>query len=137
MLQRGRKGAEQLAINVNDAPSRLKTPAGLSAKERALFIELVNSTNVSHFRGSDVSLLVLYVQALLMARKLGRDPKKIVEWEKSARTTAMLATKLRLTPQSRADAKTIGRMQQPDLANAPWRREDGIIGDHHKPEEID
>ena len=123
MRQRGRRSAEALAINnVDGSPPRLTAPAGLNTKERVLFEQLVHTTSPSHFRASDASLLVAFVQAILLSRKLGRDLSKVAEWEKATRTMASLATRLRLTPQSRSDPKTIARMQQPNDGVAPWHR---------------
>jgi len=128
MLQRGRKGISQLGINVSGAPARLKPPTGLNARERALFVELINSTDVRHFRASDIPMLIAFVQSSLLSRKLARDPKKVADFEKATRTLALLSTRLRLNPHARADAKTIGRMQPPpDDSNMPWRREEGTV----------
>jgi hypothetical protein len=121
MLQRGRKSAAKLEINVTGAPQKLKTPTGLSVAERALFEQLVASTDPKHFRVSDMPMLIAYVQSSLMSRKLARQPKKVGDWEKVTRTMASLATRLRLTPHSRADAKVIGHQQPPDQENAPWQ----------------
>jgi hypothetical protein len=60
-------------------------------------------------------------QAANLARSLGGDPDKFALWEKAVRLTAMLATKLRLSPQARVDPKTAGRMAQPSQGNEPWR----------------
>ena len=119
MRQRGRKSVEQLLINVSGEPLRMKTPAGLNAKEREMFAELVNSTNPDHFRPSDIPMLIAFVQASLLSRKLARSGT-ISDWEKATRCLSSLATRLRLTPHARADAKTIGRMVQPSGLRRPW-----------------
>jgi hypothetical protein len=124
MRQRGRKSADQLAVNVSGAPSRLATPTGLTAKERSEFERLVNTTSPEHFRPGDTPLLIALAQATIQVHKLGRDSSRIADWEKASRVMMALSTKLRLTPQSRADAKTIGRMQPHGLASwhirKPW-----------------
>lgn len=123
MRTRGRRSAEALAINnVDGTPSRLATPTGLTTKERALFLQLVNACSPNHLRAADTPLLVTYVQAALLARELGRDPKKTREWERAARTMAALAVRLRLTPQSRTRPETIARQRSPDIGVAPWHR---------------
>jgi hypothetical protein len=119
MRQRGRRTAEALAINVDGTPPRLTAPAGLNAKERALFEDLINACDPKHFRASDTPLLVSMVQATLMVQKLARTPSKIQEWERAARVQMALATKLRLSPHSRTDPKTITR-QQHYVGPAPW-----------------
>jgi hypothetical protein len=121
MLQRGRKSANLLVINTSDAPPRLTAPSGLSVKERALFEELVTACDPKHFRKGDTPLLVSLVQAMLMAHRLGRNPNKVAEWEKAVRVMAMLATKLRMTPQARTDPKTIAHQRQ-HSGTAPWHR---------------
>ena len=45
-----------------------------------------------------------------MSRRLARDLSRVDEWERATRTMTMLATKLRLTPQTRIDAKTLGTL---------------------------
>jgi hypothetical protein len=122
MRQRGRRSAEALAINnVDGTPSRLATPIGLNVKERALFEQLVKTTDPRHFRATDTSMLVAFVQAVLLSRQLGRDPSKTREWERATRTMASLATRLRLTPASRTRPETIAR-QRPLDGVAPWPR---------------
>ena len=105
MRQRGRKSVEQLLINVSGEPLRLETPAGLNAKEREMFAELVNSTNPDHFRPSDIPMLIAFVQASLLSRKLARSGT-ISDWEKATRCLSSLATRLRLT-------RMRGRMRRP------------------------
>jgi hypothetical protein len=120
MRQRGRKSADQLAVNVSGGQRRLATPKGLTAKEREAFERLVNTTSPEQFRPGDTPLLVALAQATIQAHKLGRDSSRIADWERATRVMMALSTKLRLTPQSRADAKTIGRMQS---GLAPWHGE--------------
>jgi hypothetical protein len=127
MRQRGRKSATRLAINnVDGSPPRLVLPAGLNAKERALFEQVVNATDPGHFRKGDVPMLIAFVQASLLSRALGRDSSQIKEWERATRTLASLATRLRLTPHSRTRPETIARQQQPAAGSwnkVPWESE--------------
>jgi len=74
-----------------------------------LFSEL--AVNAGHLRPSDVPLLASYVQATIAARRYARDPSTVDLWEKAVRLQAMLATKLRLTAQSRVDPKKLGRKE--------------------------
>ena len=130
MRQRGRKSAELIAMGVDGRPPRLTVPSGLNAKECALAQELIDAAAPEHFRASDAPLLVALVQATLLSRNLardatkGRDPAKVASWERATRTMASLATKLRLSPQSRTDPKTTGRETVSNI-RAPWLREDG------------
>jgi hypothetical protein len=120
MAQRGRKSAAQLLIqNINpDDPPRLSAPAGLNAKERALFCEIINGSDPKHFRKNEVDLLVSYVQAVLMAREAVRK-HEINTWEKAVRVQLSMAMRLRLAPSTRLDPKTVERQQQYH-GPAPW-----------------
>ena len=120
MRQRGRRSAQVIALNFEQP--RLSPPAGLSAKERTLFNNIVAAVDPSHFRPSDIPLLYSYVQAILMTHRLARA-NKIDDWVKASRVALALATKLRVTPKSRIDAKTLGAQQLPD-GRAPWHRDD-------------
>jgi hypothetical protein len=92
----------------------------LNAAERALFKELIANTHPRAFVASDMWLIVSYVQATLMARQTARDPEQNAVWERSVKLQAILATKLRLAPQSRLDRKTVGRHASYRATVDPW-----------------
>jgi hypothetical protein len=71
-------------------------------------------------RPTDAPLLASYVQATLASRRSARDAALVDVWEKATRLQAMLATKLRLTAQSRVDPKKLGRKEPYDLRDAPF-----------------
>ena len=96
------------------APQRLQTPSSLNNAERKLFDSIVASCDARHFRNSDIALLVSFVQASLLSHRLGRKGD-IGDWERVTRTQASLATRLRLTPASRTDPKTLARQTPPAL----------------------
>src|SRR5262245_45681537 len=126
MRQRGRKSSDNLQmISVQGRPSKLEPPAYLTAPERELFEELIAGSAPEHFRVTDLPVLVSLVQCTLLARSVGRDPDQIAGFEKVARLQAALATKLRLTPQSRYDPKTIGRQQLLPVGPVPWGEHKG------------
>jgi hypothetical protein len=89
--------------------------------ERSLFVESVCGPR--HFTKSDAPLLASYVQATLLSRaavkKAASDPAMLALWEKSTRMQSTLATRLRLSPASRADPKTVAR-ERPSLYRKPW-----------------
>jgi hypothetical protein len=100
--------------------ARLVPPIGLPADARRLFFDVTSTVAPGYFVPSDLPLLVQYVEALALAeravRQLRRAPVKgnrVSPWlaiaEKCWRATATLATKLRLAPQSRYDARAAGR----------------------------
>ena len=118
MRQRGRKSAELIALNVQGLPPRLQPPSYLNAKERKAFETLIAATDVRHFSESDIPMIVSFVQASLLVHAAARK-QDAETFEKLSRVQAMLATKLRLTVQSRADPKNITRMQ-PYSGPRPW-----------------
>jgi hypothetical protein len=120
MRQRGRKSAELVAIGIDGRPPKLTPPADLQEAERAMFVELIDACDARHFRPSDLPLLTSYIQATLLARGTVRDPDRVADWERAVRVQAALATRLRLSPQSRTDPKTIGRQQQRPQGLLPW-----------------
>jgi hypothetical protein len=120
MTQRGRKSAASLiGPPVTGKPPRITAPSSLSIAEQTLFNELTGACDSSHFRKSDIPLLVSYVQATRIAQASALDPKTIALWEKAVRMQATLATRLRLSPQGRIDPKTLGRQDQSNLRK-PW-----------------
>jgi hypothetical protein len=123
MRQRGRRSSASLAIpsNVNGDASRLTPPSSLNDAERSLFSEIVSACDASHFRRSDLPLIVSFVQSTLISRAAARDPDKITVWEKATRMQATLATRLRMSPQSRIDPKATGRQMAAQWTGpAPW-----------------
>jgi phage terminase small subunit len=131
MRQRGRKSAASLSvISVDGKPDRLQPPDHLSADERQRFIEIIATCSATHFRPSDTILLCRFVEADALAEKAAAELRKnpVIEgkpsaWlavqEKSVRALTALSMRLRLSPQSRIDAKAMGR-QEPRLTVNPW-----------------
>jgi hypothetical protein len=116
MRQRGRKSsAELVAFPVIEHRPQI-TPPSLTKAERSLFTEL--AAGAEHLRPTDAPLLASYVQATIASRQSGRDPSKVDVWEKATRLQMSLATKLRLTAQSRTDTRTVGRQGPP--GPHPW-----------------
>jgi hypothetical protein len=123
MKQRGRKPGDLHGVNVNGDPPRLNPPPSLTDPERALFAEIVDSCSPKHFVPSDTPILVSFIQSTLLSRqaikKAATDTGALAVWERATRMQATLATRLRLAPQSRFDAKTSAR-QQPNRIKPPW-----------------
>jgi len=131
MRQRGRKSGAGLGIlQVDGKPNRLNPPISLSAAERAIFFDVVTACDRDHFRPSDLPLLVRYVEAAALgdqaAEQLrlgavvnGKPSPWITVQEKAVRAMVALSMRLRLSPQSRIDAKTLGR-QEVRQGPAPW-----------------
>jgi hypothetical protein len=94
--------------------------------EKKLFAELVGACRATYFTASDEPLLISYVQATLLARKsiklAGKDRDALMTWERATKLQGMLATKLRLAPQSRIGAQCVarGRSSLPIAKARPW-----------------
>ena len=131
MGSRGRKSSASLALpQVDGKRPRLDPPTHLGADERRRFLELVESCDPDHFRPSDLPLLCRFVEAdvigELAATELrtggavidGRASPWLIAQEKAVRALVALATKLRLSPSSRTDPKTIARHKP--IGRTPW-----------------
>ena len=131
MRQRGRKSGAGLGIlQVDGKPNRLNPPPSLSAAERAIFFDVVAACDRDHFRPSDLPLVVRYVEAAALGDQAaaqlrlgavitGKPSPWITVQEKAVRAMVALSMRLRLSPQSRIDAKTLGR-QEVRQGPAPW-----------------
>jgi phage terminase small subunit len=97
--------------------TRLDPPAGLGKGAAAIFRALVASADPTHFRRSDLPLLVEYANACAAAAAAaaeleaggavinGRPSPWLIVQEKSVRAMTALSLRLRLSPQSRMDRK--------------------------------
>lgn len=123
MKQRGRKTAADLRVLQFERP-RLKPPAELTPSQTKVFAEAVNSRDADFFNAGDLPLLIAYARAVELERwaagLVAEDPSQLAEWERACRVMISLATKLRLTPQSRIDAAKAGRMSHPPAGKPPW-----------------
>jgi hypothetical protein len=112
--------AKVQVISVNPDANRLRPPPKLRGRERDLFVELVASNPPKHFRPSDMPLLLQYVASATLAEKalaqLRRQPvidggnrtsPWLVVFEKASRASIALAMRLRLSPQSRSDPRSV------------------------------
>jgi phage terminase small subunit len=131
MKQRGRKSIAELSvITVDGSPDPLQPPDHLSANERQRFTNIVASCDARHFRPSDTTLLCRFVEADALAERAAKELRKhpvikgkpspwLTVQEKNVRALTALAIRLRLSPQSRIDAKAMGRREPPMRVN-PW-----------------
>ena len=125
-------------VPLDASASRVLPPADLTKEEREAFVKLVGSVHPNHFQQHDVPLIVAYVQSMLHSRKSSADlsskfagPGTLAMWDRSTKMMATLATRLRLAPQSRFDAKTAHRnaAKTPPAGPKPWhRRSDADAG---------
>ena len=131
MKQRGRVSSSALlTIAADEQLPRLSPPTSLSEPERALFIAIVSACDSDHFREPDLPLLARFCEAAILAEHAalelrhgavvdGKASPWIVVQEKCIRALVALSMRLRLSPQSRIDPKTLGR-QQPCSGRKPW-----------------
>ena len=118
-----RKSAAALAAfqsHGNGALTRLRPADDMSADAAAAFRHITASTAPGHFVEADRDLLHRYCQAIADARQADRElasggfvvggkPSAWLQVQREAnKAIATLATRLRLSPQSRIDPKTAG-----------------------------
>jgi phage terminase small subunit len=102
----------------------LKPRTGLTAEVKLIWQELVGSMPEEHFRPTDSPLIEQYAQSIALARVAyanlqsegpvlnGRASPWLIVLEKAHRSSVALSMRLRLSPQSRLDRKTIGSAKQ-------------------------
>ena len=128
MIRPGRKSAAQLSMPpLNGGPPRLDPPEFLSEPERKLFLELTEACSPGHFVRSDLPLLTAFVQATELSRsairRAGDDPAALGQWDRATKMIGMLATRLRLSPQSRSEPRSVAR-HLPSPLPRPWLPEE-------------
>lgn len=112
MTQPGRRSAAAASVvqpATNGPRPRLIPPSSLTKAERAIFTSI--AATARHLTETDTVLLAAYATAVAKTARLGKG-KDTADWERSARVMAMLATKLRLTPQATASPQTIARQRK-------------------------
>jgi hypothetical protein len=91
---------------LNGRRPKLSPTSPLTSSEQTLFNRLQAANG--HLCSTDEPLLTSFVQSISRAHQLGRDSKRVADWERACRTMMALARSLRMTQQS-VDAKTAGR----------------------------
>ncbi len=131
MKQRGRVSTAAMSVIVDGSEQASPSPpAYLAGPERELFADLIMGCDADLFRQTDLPLLSRYCEAAILAEQAalelrngavvdGKPSPWIVVQEKSVRALVSLSMRLRLSPQSRIDPKTLGR-QQPHSGPKPW-----------------
>jgi hypothetical protein len=116
MPRRSKAALEMETFRVHHEPVPVQPPEGLSESVRAAFIGLVSACDPEHFETSDVTMLVRYATATILAARaetrLLADPddgKALAMWEKAVRAMSGLALRLRLGPQSRREKAKVER----------------------------
>ena len=134
MLQRGRKSAESLSLVRVGVGERPEPPARLSAPERDIWREITAGKPADWFGADNLPLLEHYCAAILASRQIAErlratstecldDYERLISLAtKVGGQLATLATKMRLTQQSRYNEKTASTAANRGAAAArkPW-----------------
>ena len=134
MRTRGRQSAAHLAVVTNLANPRLAPPAFLTPPQAALWQEIVATKPAEWFGPDSAPVLTEYVRAVETCNVLELQVRKALDdgepdWierilklrDKEARRAADLATKLRLTQQSRYTPQAAATASKRTLhASKPW-----------------
>jgi hypothetical protein len=105
-----RKSSNVVAIDTRQ--NRLRPPANLDGPERDLFVALIAANPPTHFRESDMPLLLQYCAAAVLSERAvaelraapiidGKPSAWLAVFEKSSRSMLGLSMRLRLSPQAR------------------------------------
>jgi hypothetical protein len=97
-------------IGATDHRSALSPIVRLNQLERSIFNLTV--TRSPHLRPADAVMLTAYARAAARVLRANNKADGDAALEKRTRVMALLARSLRLTPQSAADAKTVGRSRR-------------------------
>jgi hypothetical protein len=119
-----RPAAAANVVQIDTRSVRLRPPANMPAPERDVFVALVATNPPSHFRASDMVLLVQYCAAAVLNDRAvaelrtapivdGKPSPWLQIFEKTNRAVVALALRLRISPQARAP-------------NTPTRRESPV-----------
>jgi phage terminase small subunit len=117
-----KKSAASLSVVSPNPVMSLPRPSNAAPPEvAALFAEILQQVPRDHFKEADALLLEALCQATLLGRKAyaelavngpvvgGRRSPWLDVLQASHKSSAILAARLRLAPQSRADSRSAGR----------------------------
>jgi hypothetical protein len=102
-----------------ESTGRLKPRSDLPPEVKLIWAELIGAMPPGHFRASDAPLVEQYAQSIALARVAyahlngegpvvaGRANPWLIVLEKAHRSSVALSMRLRLSPQSRFDRKTL------------------------------
>lgn len=130
-----RRSAASLSLVPPGQPIPLaRVPVGLSEGEAALWVEVVESKPADWFGADSLPVLREYVRAAVMCDTLATvvadtikrgDPDEIKSVldirDKESRRSVSLATKLRLTPQSKYGPRAADTADRKVAGKRPWQ----------------
>ena len=127
-----RKSAAALSITPPAQIGPIGVPDGLSPAEAALWREVVDSKPADWFGDDSAPVLKEYVRAAVMCDRLAEEietalagdakglTKLLEARDRESRRTANLATKLRLTQQSRYTPQAAATADRKAAGKRPW-----------------
>lgn len=135
MEGRGKKSSASLSVLPTPSVRRLEPPSGLTKSQSTLWSNIVETKPADWFTSDNAPLLVEYVRAVdmcnLMARQIdvavkSGEPSELKVAldmrDKEAKRVASLATKLRLTNQSRYTPQAASTANKnAGSGSKPWR----------------
>jgi hypothetical protein len=139
MQQRGRKSTAQLSVIAGTIDGRPKAPAELTKKQTEVWDRIVGSEASDFFRSAALQHLLLgYCRHFDRASWLEKEIEEAVRptsesaledvdrlmkmAERETRACVTLATKLRLTNQSRYTPQSAGTKARNNTERKPWQR---------------
>ncbi len=137
MRKRGRKSSAELAVvAVSQEARRPSPPAELTEAQAKIWQDIVDTQPGGWFRPAEDALLIAYcrhvdaanrVSAIATAfdyttGKLGDLDRLLRMHERETRAISSLATRMRLTQQSRMHPRTAGRAQENAIGAKLWER---------------
>ena len=132
MGARGRKTAASAELGVaEETYEKMPPPAHLSKSQKELWVGIVATKPAEWFKADSAPLLEAYCKEIEFYQELTGNkyalPKTLAGLEKLQAMRAKhvtvlvsLATRLRLTPQSRYVAQRAGRMDRDEPRTNPW-----------------
>jgi len=135
MEGRGRKSTAALSVVATSLPQRMAPPQDLTESQAALWREIVAGKPVDWFAADNAPLLVEYVRAVDMGNRLALEIEATLAGtadhslkdllnmrDKEAKRATSIATKLRLTQQSRYTPQAANTANNKSKEGAkPWQ----------------
>lgn len=139
MAKRGRQSAASLSVVQAVPGQRPVAPKELDREQKAVWEAVVQTKPADWFTDDTLPLLVAYCKHVVTARKLGgvidkfdvgllEDPEHVKRYDKllamrerETRAVTALARSMRLTQQSRYDAKRANTEAGSTRARKPWQ----------------
>lgn len=134
MEGRGRKSSASLSVVATGVPQRMEPQSDLTESQAQLWRDVVNTKPVDWFAPDSAPLLAEYVRGVDMCNRLALlieaataggevgEVKALLDMrDKESRRVTSLATKMRLSQQSRYTDKAAGTADRKAGKDRPWQ----------------